>query len=201
VLTRCWATSGPHSGHERPDRSGQQRSPPAGDSPSSPRTLPHPLQVVATRRGSLTRKRSQVQTLSRHQAQRIYRSAAQRRLSADCQRITSRDCYNTLSTDRFGWLQAGRQVGPRGGSLVLPPAPRVEGSGRTVLACPTPSRKRRQPTRHLSRPWSAILLQSGQFVASTTCTWRSLGMPRHPPSPGSKGQGRPPGQAFRRDAP
>jgi hypothetical protein len=34
-----------------------------------------------------------------------------------------------------------------------PTAPRVEGAGRTVLACPTPSRKRvDQPTRHLSRP-------------------------------------------------
>jgi MerR, DNA binding len=31
---------GPHSGHERPDRSGQQRSPPAGDSSSSPGISP-----------------------------------------------------------------------------------------------------------------------------------------------------------------
>jgi hypothetical protein len=32
-----------------------------------------------------------------------------------------------------------------------PATPRVEGSGRTVLACPTPSRKRRRPTRHPSQ--------------------------------------------------
>ena len=39
-----------------------------------------------------------------------------------------------------------------------PPTPRVEGSGRTVLACPTPSRKPHQPTRHLSRPRPAVLI-------------------------------------------
>jgi hypothetical protein len=36
----------------------------------------------------------------------------------------------------------GPASGSRGGSLVLPTTPRVEGSGRTMLACPTPSRKR-----------------------------------------------------------
>jgi hypothetical protein len=37
-----------------------------------------------------------------------------------------------------------------------PTAPRVEGSGRTVLACPTTSRKRQsQPSRHPSRARSA----------------------------------------------
>jgi hypothetical protein len=39
-----------------------------------------------------------------------------------------------------------------------PTTPRVEGSGRTVLACPTPSHKRRQPSRHLSRPWPATFM-------------------------------------------
>src|SRR5215207_4327110 len=33
------------------------------------------------------------------------------------------------------------------------------------------------------------------FVGSTAFRWWSLGMPRCPPSPGSQGQGRPPGQA------
>ena len=52
------ATSGPHPGHERPDRSGQQRSPSGRQLPSSPNRLDHPPQVAAPRPGSLTRKRS-----------------------------------------------------------------------------------------------------------------------------------------------
>jgi hypothetical protein len=50
-------------------------------------------------------------------------------------------------TPAWDELQAALVVEPRS-----PTAPRVEGAGRTVLACPTPSRKRRQPTRHPSRP-------------------------------------------------
>jgi hypothetical protein len=64
------ATAGPHSGHERPDRSGQHRSTPAHHLPRSPGTLPHPPQVAATPRRSLTRKGSQVQTLSRPPSRR-----------------------------------------------------------------------------------------------------------------------------------
>jgi len=76
-----------------------------------------------------------------------------------------------------------------------PTAPRVEASGRTVPACPTPSRKhstnqpgtRAEPARQ-SDP------ERADFVGSVACPWRSLGMPRCPPSPGSRA-GRPPGQA------
>ena len=52
------ATSGPHPGHERPDRSGQQRSL-AGPVPAcSPATFGQTAQVVTSARRSLTRKRS-----------------------------------------------------------------------------------------------------------------------------------------------
>jgi hypothetical protein len=51
-----WATSGPHPGHNRPDRSGQHRSTPAHHLPRSPSTLPHPPQVAAIPRRSLTQK-------------------------------------------------------------------------------------------------------------------------------------------------
>jgi hypothetical protein len=67
--------------------------------------------------------------------------------------------------------------------------PRVEGSGRTVLACPTTSRNRsHQPSRHPSRAHSAALSSRADFVGSAACPWWSLGMPRRPPSPGSKGR-------------
>ena len=52
------ATSGPHPGHERPDRSGQHRSPAAHHLPRSPGILPHPPQVADIPWRSLTRKRS-----------------------------------------------------------------------------------------------------------------------------------------------
>src|SRR5512132_3826421 len=76
-----------------------------------------------------------------------------------------------------------------------PTAPRVEGSGRTVLACPTPSRKRRQPTRLLSRARSATRSRTGRLrwlhrlplVASRHATVSTV--------PRFQGQGRPPGQA------
>jgi hypothetical protein len=63
-----------------------------------------------------------------------------------------------------------------------------------VLACPTPSRKRRQPTQHLSR-----------LLAGSPDTWPTSlalslapgGLPacRGVPVPRFQGQGRPPGQA------
>ena len=69
-----------------------------------------------------------------------------------------------------------------------PTTPRVEGSGRTVLACPTPSRKRR-PTNPAPEPATAGSLdRMADFVGSAACPWGSLGMPRCPPSPGSKGR-------------
>jgi len=55
------ATPGPYPGHERPDRSGQQRSSPARHLPSSSAKRRQTSQVVTTRPGSLTRKRSQAQ--------------------------------------------------------------------------------------------------------------------------------------------
>jgi hypothetical protein len=57
-LVTAGAISGPHPGHERPDRSGQQRSLGACHLTSSPGTLPPPPQVAAAVLGSLTRKRS-----------------------------------------------------------------------------------------------------------------------------------------------
>src|SRR5512132_2051915 len=81
-----------------------------------------------------------------------------------------------------------------------PTTPRVEGSGRTVLACPTPSRKRRQPTQHLSRPRPAVLIH-GRLrwlhrlppVLSRHATVSTV--------PRFQGQGRPPGQATERGTP
>jgi hypothetical protein len=74
------------------------------------------------------------------------------------------------------------------GGASFPTAPRVEGSGRTVLACPTPSRKRvDQPTRHLSRPRPASPCMA-DFVGSVACPWWPVGIPRCSPSPGSKGR-------------
>jgi hypothetical protein len=73
-----------------------------------------------------------------------------------------------------------------------PTTPRVERSGRTVLACPTPSRKRvDQPTPHLAghgrRP-SCV----ADFVGCVACPGALLACPGNPPSPGSKGRaGRP----------
>jgi hypothetical protein len=52
------ATSGPHPGHNRPDRSGQPRSPAARLLSSSSATVPHPPQLDAAIPESLTRKRS-----------------------------------------------------------------------------------------------------------------------------------------------
>jgi hypothetical protein len=50
--------AGPHRGHNRRDRSGQPRSPPAHHLPISADILPHPPQLAATRLNSLTGKRS-----------------------------------------------------------------------------------------------------------------------------------------------
>jgi hypothetical protein len=73
-------------------------------------------------------------------------------------------------------------------------ASRVAGSGRTVLACPTPSRKRRQPTRLLSRPPAGEVmhgrlrwLQRLPLVVSRHATASTV--------PRFQGQDRPPGQA------
>jgi single-strand DNA-binding protein len=94
-------------------------------------------------------------------------------------------------TPAWDELQAALVVEPRS-----PTAPRVEGSGRTVLACPTPSRKR--PTNQLGtraghRP--AVLIHG-----------RLRWLHRLPPAvswhatvstvPRFQGQGRPPGQAI-----
>jgi hypothetical protein len=68
-----------------------------------------------------------------------------------------------------------------------PTTPRVEGAGRTVLAFPTTSRKRPSTTRLLSRQKLARSCMAG-FLGSTACPWRPCGMPRCPPSPGSKGR-------------
>jgi hypothetical protein len=51
-----------------------------------------------------------------------------------------------------------------------------------------------QPTRHPSRAHSATRSMA-DVVGSAACPWRSLGMPRCPPSPALQGQGSPPGQA------
>jgi hypothetical protein len=75
-----------------------------------------------------------------------------------------------------------------GGSLVLPPCPgwRIWPDGAGM---PDPSRKRpRQPTRHLSRPRPATCSSWADVVGSVACPWRPGGMPRCPPSPGSKGR-------------
>ena len=61
-----WATPGPHPGHDRPDRSGQPRSPAAHHLPRSLCTRPpRPPQVAATLLGSLTRKSATVRRLPR----------------------------------------------------------------------------------------------------------------------------------------
>jgi hypothetical protein len=56
-LVAAGATSGPHPGHERPDRSGQQRSQPGRHLPRSQAGPEQVPQVASTARGSLTRKR------------------------------------------------------------------------------------------------------------------------------------------------
>src|SRR4029453_979103 len=79
-----------------------------------------------------------------------------------------------------------------------PTTPRVEGSGRTVLACPTPSRKR-PPTNPAPEPtYGRRLIQSGRLrwlhrlplVAWWHATVSTV--------PRFQGQGRPPGQATGR---
>jgi hypothetical protein len=75
-----------------------------------------------------------------------------------------------------------------------PTTPRVEGSGRTVLACPTPSRKCRQPRRHLSRPRPASLVHGRLrwlHRLPLAAWWHATvsTVPRF------QGHGRPPGQA------
>ena len=54
-----WGHIGAHPGHERPDHSGQQRSPPARDQPSSAAKLRLTSQVAATLLGSRTQKRTE----------------------------------------------------------------------------------------------------------------------------------------------
>jgi hypothetical protein len=82
-----------------------------------------------------------------------------------------------------------------------PTTPRVEGSGRTVPGMPDPQPQApHQPTRHPSRPRPAILIHGrlrwlhrlplGLWWHATVST-----VPR------VQGQGRPPGQAFRRAGP
>ena len=51
------ATTGPHPGHEPPDRSGQHRSPEVRHPPSSPARIGHPPQVATTTRRSLARRK------------------------------------------------------------------------------------------------------------------------------------------------
>jgi len=53
----AWATTGPHPGHERPDRSGTTSVSTGPSSAQVSGQTPHPPQVVATRLRSLTRKR------------------------------------------------------------------------------------------------------------------------------------------------
>ena len=53
-----WATSGPHLGHERPDRRGQLRSLPVWHLLSSAGILPHRPQLAVAARGSLAQKNS-----------------------------------------------------------------------------------------------------------------------------------------------
>jgi hypothetical protein len=81
-----------------------------------------------------------------------------------------------------------------------PTAPRMEGSGRTVMACPTTSRKPLpQPSRH-PEPATA---GNPDGVGPTSLTLQlapgGLRHARHPPLPPSKGQGRPPGQASQKE--
>ena len=59
-----------------------------------------------------------------------------------------------------------------------PTTPRVEGSGRTVLACPAPSRK-----HSTNQPGTRARSCRADFVGSVAWPWCSLGMPRCPPSP------------------
>jgi hypothetical protein len=69
------------------------------------------------------------------------------------ERIPMPHLQEVESPDR---LSLGRAASSsRGGSLVLLPRPGWRDLAGRYMACPTPSRKRRQPTRHLSRPWSA----------------------------------------------
>ena len=65
---------------------------------------------------------------------------------------------------------------------------------------PDPSRKRRQPTRYPSRARSAVLIP-GRLRWLCRLPWGSVGMPRCPASPGSKGRAdrparQPKGQAW-----
>ena len=78
---------------------------------SRERSLPHLRSEPTWENGSwhsgslrlLTRKRSQVQTLSRPPSTT---GSIDPSLSAACQQITPRDHWNALSADQFGWLQA-----------------------------------------------------------------------------------------------
>jgi hypothetical protein len=73
-----------------------------------------------------------------------------------------------------------------------PATPRVEGSGRTVLACPTPAASAPTNTRVGHRP--AVLIHRRLRWPHRMPLW-VLRHARCPPSPGFQGQGRPPGQA------
>ena len=55
-----------------------------------------------------------------------------------------------------------------------------------------------QPTRHLSRAQLGSLDRMADFVGSVACPWWSLGMPRCPPSPGSKGRADRPARQSRK---
>src|SRR5215218_524368 len=75
-----------------------------------------------------------------------------------------------------------------------PTAPRVEGSGRTVLACPTPSRKR-PPTNSAPEPARAGEVMHGRLRWLHRLPLAALRHATVSTVPRVQGQGRPPGQA------
>ena len=137
--------------------------------------------------------RDQTQSSSRSERPNI----ATRTSNAGRVQATRRRLRRLLPPD----LTAGRRLGRADGrpSRWEPrsrPTPRVEGPGRTVLACPTPSRKHpHQPTRHLGRACSAASSMA-DFVGSAACPWRSLGLSachgiHRPPGPRARQTARP----------
>jgi hypothetical protein len=81
-----------------------------------------------------------------------------------------------------------------------PTTPRVEGSGRPVLACPTPAAST-PPTNSAPEPATAGGLDPWPTSLARSLAPGGLAACHGVHRPRFQGQGRPPGQAFKRDAP
>jgi len=107
--------------------------------------------------------------------------------------------HHCLLTRKRSQAPAGRYVervqtvAERGVGLGVQVAVTVQGEAHRGMPDPGRTRSTNQPGTR-AEPARQPDPDSAGFVGSVACPWWPLGMPRHPPSPGSKGQGSPPGQ-------